>query len=33
MELTLECNPDDLSQEKLIVLKEAGVNRLSIGVQ
>ena len=32
-EITLECNPDDLSQDKLIALKEIGVNRLSIGVQ
>lgn len=33
IELTLECNPDDLSQKKLEEIKEAGVNRLSIGVQ
>ncbi len=33
IELTLECNPDDLSEEKLKQLKAAGVNRLSIGVQ
>jgi putative oxygen-independent coproporphyrinogen III oxidase len=33
IEFTLECNPDDLSQEKLNQLKEVGVNRLSIGVQ
>ena len=32
-EITLECNPDDLSRDKLIELKEAGINRLSIGVQ
>ena len=33
IEFTLECNPDDLTQNKLKELKEAGVNRLSIGVQ
>ena len=33
IELTLECNPDDLSQKKLKDLKTSGVNRLSIGVQ
>ncbi len=33
IELTLECNPDDLSQKKLKDLKASGVNRLSIGVQ
>ena len=32
-EITLECNPDDLSKDKLIALKEIGINRLSIGVQ
>ncbi len=32
-EITLEANPDDLSEEKLIAIKSAGVNRLSIGVQ
>jgi oxygen-independent coproporphyrinogen-3 oxidase len=32
-EITLEANPDDLSIEKLKVLKESGINRLSIGVQ
>ena len=32
-EITLEANPDDLTQEKLIALKKAGVNRLSIGIQ
>lgn len=32
-EITLECNPDDLDEQKLIYLKEAGINRLSIGVQ
>ncbi|MBS0026151.1 radical SAM family heme chaperone HemW [Chitinophaga sp. 22321] len=32
-EITLEANPDDLSAEKLLMLKAAGINRLSIGVQ
>lgn len=32
-EITLEANPDDLTVEKVIELKKAGVNRLSIGVQ
>lgn len=33
IEFTLECNPDDLSKEKLKELNSVGVNRLSIGVQ
>ncbi|SEM30272.1 oxygen-independent coproporphyrinogen-3 oxidase [Mesobacillus persicus] len=32
-EYTFEANPGDLSTEKLRILKEAGVNRLSFGVQ
>ena len=32
-EITLECNPDDLTKKKLMSLKEVGINRLSIGVQ
>ncbi|MFY7838944.1 MAG: radical SAM family heme chaperone HemW [Lacibacter sp.] len=32
-EITLEANPDDVSNEKLIGWKAAGVNRLSIGIQ
>ncbi len=32
-EITAEANPDDLDVEKLASLLEAGVNRLSIGVQ
>lgn len=32
-EITLECNPDDLSAEKLKELKRAEINRLSIGLQ
>lgn len=33
VETTLEANPDDLSADYLSALREAGVNRLSIGVQ
>lgn len=32
-EITLECNPDDLTPQKLKELKTAGINRLSIGLQ
>lgn len=32
-EATLEANPDDLSSEKLDLLRDVGFNRLSIGVQ
>lgn len=32
-EITLEANPDDLSAAKLRQFKEAGINRLSIGIQ
>ncbi|WKN46198.1 radical SAM family heme chaperone HemW [Tunicatimonas pelagia] len=32
-EITLEANPDDLSPEKLKILKQLGFNRLSIGIQ
>lgn len=32
-EITLEANPDDLSREKIIEFKDAGINRLSIGIQ
>jgi len=32
-EITVECNPGTVDKEKLLILKEAGVNRLSIGVQ
>lgn len=32
-EITLEANPDDLSNEKLVELKSVGINRLSIGIQ
>lgn len=33
VEITLECNPDDLSELKLKELKRAEINRLSIGLQ
>lgn len=33
IEITFECNPEDLSTNKLKDLKKVGVNRLSIGVQ
>jgi putative oxygen-independent coproporphyrinogen III oxidase len=32
-EFTFEANPGDLTKEKLQILKDAGVNRLSLGVQ
>jgi oxygen-independent coproporphyrinogen-3 oxidase len=32
-EITLEANPDDLSNQKLSALHKTGVNRLSIGIQ
>ncbi len=33
IEITLECNPDDITEEKLYEFKRIGINRLSIGVQ
>ncbi|MCB0687031.1 MAG: radical SAM family heme chaperone HemW [Saprospiraceae bacterium] len=33
VEITLEANPDDLHSEKLVMLADTAVNRLSIGVQ
>jgi oxygen-independent coproporphyrinogen-3 oxidase len=33
IEFTVECNPDDLTLQKLKDLKQVGVNRLSIGTQ
>jgi oxygen-independent coproporphyrinogen III oxidase len=33
LEYTFEANPGDLTKEKLQILKDAGVNRLSLGVQ
>ena len=32
-EVTLEANPDDINTNSLLSWKEAGINRLSIGVQ
>jgi oxygen-independent coproporphyrinogen-3 oxidase len=32
-EITLEANPDDLTKEKLLMFKNYGINRLSIGIQ
>ena len=32
-EITLEANPDDINESKAIAWKQAGVNRLSIGIQ
>ena len=32
-EITLEANPDDLSEAKIIALAESPINRLSIGIQ
>ena len=32
-EITLEANPDDITQQKLVEWKQIGINRLSIGVQ
>ncbi len=32
-EITVEANPDDLTPQKLLSLKQLGVNRLSIGIQ
>ena len=32
-EITLEANPDDITKERLAAWKQAGINRLSLGVQ
>jgi len=32
-EITLEANPDDITEEKLIGWRSSGINRLSIGIQ
>lgn len=32
-EITLEANPDDITEEKIKSWKDAGINRLSIGIQ
>ena len=33
MEITIECNPNSISKDKLLAYKKAGVNRISLGVQ
>ena len=33
VEITIECNPDNLTASKLSLYKGIGINRLSIGVQ
>ena len=33
IEITLEANPDDLSEERIITLSKTSINRLSIGIQ
>ena len=33
IEITLEANPDDVTPAKLILWKQAGINRLSVGIQ
>lgn len=32
-EITLEANPDDITEEKLLAFKGVGINRLSLGIQ
>ena len=32
-EITLEANPDDITSAKLMLWKQAGINRLSVGIQ
>ena len=32
-EITIECNPKTVDMEKLLVYKEAGINRISLGLQ
>lgn len=32
-EFTIECNPESIDEEKLRIYKDAGINRISIGVQ
>ena len=33
IEFTFECNPENITEEKLKILKENGVNRISVGVE
>ena len=32
-EFTFECNPESVTEEKLVLLKENGVNRISLGIE
>lgn len=32
-EITLEANPDDLNKDKIFMMKETGINRVSLGIQ
>ncbi len=32
-EFTIECNPEDINEEKLRIFKKYGINRISIGIQ
>lgn len=32
-EFTFECNPESVTEEKLILLKENGINRISLGIE
>ncbi len=32
-EFTIECNPEHITKEKLLIYKELGINRISLGVQ
>lgn len=32
-EVTIECNPESITEEKLKIYKEAGINRFSLGIQ
>lgn len=32
-EVTLECNPDDLTRQRLAYLQDLGINRISLGIQ
>ncbi|MGL4330010.1 MAG: radical SAM protein, partial [Clostridium sp.] len=33
MEFTMECNPGTVNEEKLIAMKDGGINRISFGLQ
>ena len=32
-EFTFECNPENITEEKLVLLKENGINRISLGIE